>query len=47
MKNKTLGIILVFVFTLVFTGCATWECIKKDTSDGWQATKNAVNEATE
>ncbi len=47
MKNKTLGIILVFIFTLVFTGCATWEGLKKDTNDGWEATKSAINEATE
>jgi predicted small secreted protein len=47
VKNKILGIVLLFVFTLVSTGCATWEGIKKDTSDGWEATKSAINEATE
>ena len=47
MKSKILGIILLFVFTLVSTGCATWEGIKKDTNDGWEATKSAIHEATE
>jgi predicted small secreted protein len=47
MKNKIIGIILTFIFTLVFAGCATWEGVKKDTSDGWEATKDVVHEATE
>ena len=47
MKSKILGILLLFVFTLVFTGCATWEGIKKDTNDGWEATKSTIHEATE
>ena len=47
MKSKILGILLLFVFTLVSTGCATWEGIKKDTNDGWEATKSAIHDATE
>jgi predicted small secreted protein len=47
MKNKTLGIFLLFVIILVSTGCATWDGIKQDSSDGWEATKNALHEATE
>ena len=47
MKNKILGILLLCVFALVSTGCATWEGIKKDTNDGWEATKSTVHEATE
>ena len=46
MKNKLLVLMLLSVFTLVFTGCATWDGIKKDTNDGWEATKSAVHEAT-
>jgi predicted small secreted protein len=47
MKNKILGLILIFIITILSSGCATWEGIKKDTSDGWEATKSAVHEATE
>jgi len=47
MKSKVLGIVLLFIFTLISTGCATWEGIKKDTNDGWEATKSAVHEASE
>jgi len=46
MKNKILGLILVFIITMLSSGCATWEGVKKDTNDGWQATKDAVDEAT-
>lgn len=47
MKNKILGLILIFIIAILSSGCATWEGIKKDTSDGWEATKSAVHEATE
>jgi len=47
MKSKILGLILVSIIAILSNGCATWEGIKKDTSDGWDATKSAVHEATE
>jgi len=47
MKNKILEIMLLFIIILVSTGCATWDGIKQDTSDGWNATKSTVHEATE
>lgn len=48
----------IFLMTLIFTGCATWKGVKKDSSDAWDATKKgtkkaynstkeAINEATE
>lgn len=47
MKMKILNLVLVLTTILVSTGCATWEGIKQDSSSGWEATKNAVHEATE
>lgn len=40
-----------FLFTLViiafFSGCATWNGIKKDTSDGVDWTKDKINKGAE
>lgn len=47
MKKTFLHLTLLVTILVVSSGCATWEGIKKDTSDGWEATKSAINEATE
>lgn len=51
-------IILITMTIYIFTGCATWKGMKKDSSDAWDATKEgtetvydkskkAINEAFE
>lgn len=41
------NVLLLAIVSLFLGGCATWEGIKTDTSDGWHATKNAIHDATE
>ena len=41
------NILLLTIISLFLAGCATWEGIKTDTSDGWNATKGAIHDATE
>ena len=36
MKKITL---LSILFIVIFSGCATWKGVKKDSSDAWKATK--------
>ncbi|NVJ52654.1 MAG: entericidin EcnAB [Campylobacteraceae bacterium] len=54
MRAFLLGLGVLFIFS----GCATWKGVKKDSSDAWdatkkgtkkayKATKEAINEATE
>lgn len=37
---------ITILLGLFFNGCATWEGIKTDTSNGWNATKEAIHDAT-
>lgn len=40
---KYISIILMTLF--IFSGCATWKGIKKDSSDAWEYTKDKAGEA--
>ncbi len=40
---KKLSLVLITLF--LFSGCATWKGIKKDTSDAWDYTKETVSDA--
>jgi predicted small secreted protein len=42
MKKVLLLSVLLGIF---FSGCATWDGMKEDTSTGWEATKDAVDDA--
>ncbi len=42
MKKALLLSVLLGIF---LGGCATWEGMKEDTSTGWEATKDAVDNA--
>lgn len=37
-------LVVLFLFSLNLTGCATWEGIKEDTSDAAEWSKEKVNE---
>ncbi len=37
----------VVALPFAFAGCETWEGVKKDTRKGWDATKDAVKDATQ
>lgn len=42
------SILLTIIFAAIFAGCsATWEGVKDDSSDAYDATKQAIHEATE
>ncbi|PHO18159.1 entericidin EcnAB [Malaciobacter molluscorum LMG 25693] len=41
------SILLLLTIIYIFSGCATWKGIKKDSNDAWNATKGAIHEATE
>ncbi|MEA3499217.1 MAG: entericidin EcnAB [Campylobacterota bacterium] len=45
--KKFLMLAVFVVISMVSTGCATWDGVKQDSSDGWDATKDAIHEATE
>ena len=45
MKNF-LALITLVTFITVLSGCATWNGVKKDTSDAYDATKEAIHDAT-
>ena len=45
--KKFLMIAMFMVVAVVSTGCATWDGVKKDGSESWDATKGAIHEATE
>lgn len=36
--------IILLIFVLFFQSCATWSGIKKDSKDGWEATKETTSE---
>ena len=44
--KKLLFIFTILAITLFSTGCATWEGMKQDTSDAYDATKEAIHKAT-
>jgi len=46
MKSKILGLLFISITTLVFSGCATWDGIKKDTGKAYDATKETIHDAT-
>jgi len=41
MKNYLLALSTL----VIFTGCATWDGVKKDSSSVWEVTKNKSEEA--
>ncbi|RXJ82626.1 entericidin EcnAB [Arcobacter sp. F2176] len=44
--KKFLALITLVTFIVVLSGCATWNGVKKDTSDAYDATKEAIHDAT-
>lgn len=47
MKKTIFTYFLLLLTLSIFTGCATWDGIKHDTSEAYDATKEAIHEATE
>jgi predicted small secreted protein len=45
MKKVLILVSAVFMVFLA-SGCATWDGVKKDSSDAWKSTKGAIHEAT-
>jgi len=45
--NKLLIVFSIIVITIVSSGCATWEGVKKDSKNAYDSTKEAIHEATE
>ncbi len=39
--------IMMLFIILILGGCATWQGVKKDSSDGWEWTKSKVNSGAE
>lgn len=39
--------IVMLLSVLILSGCATWQGIKKDSSDSWEWTKSKVNNGAE
>lgn len=44
--RKVLILITLVSFITILSGCATWEGVKKDSSDAYDATKEAIHDAT-
>lgn len=44
---RILLILAVAALPFALAGCETWEGVKKDSQKGWDATKDAVKDATE
>lgn len=44
MIKKIVSYTLIGFILFVFSGCATWEGIKQDTSNAYDATKEAIDE---
>lgn len=42
--KTTLRIICGILLVGLFSGCATWEAFKDDSSDAWEATKEVTGE---
>lgn len=47
MKKTILTYFLLLLTVSIFAGCATWDGIKQDTGEAYDATKEAIHEATE
>ncbi|MEA3554557.1 MAG: entericidin EcnAB [Campylobacterota bacterium] len=45
--KKFLMLAMFVVISMVSTGCATWDGVKQDSQEGWDATKGAIHEATQ
>ncbi len=45
--KKLLFVLTILGVVLFSTGCATWEGVKQDTNDAYDATKEAIHKATE
>ncbi|XPV70263.1 MAG: entericidin EcnAB [Halarcobacter sp.] len=41
------SLILFILLLAMFSGCATWKGMKKDSSDAWDATKEGTSKAYE
>jgi len=39
--------IVLILMVVLFSGCATWQGVKKDSSDSWEWTKGKVNNGAE
>ena len=39
--------IILLMTVVLLSGCATWQGVKKDSSDGWEWTKSKVNNGAE
>jgi predicted small secreted protein len=44
--KKILTLVTIFAFLAVLSGCATWDGVKKDSSEVYDATKEAIHDAT-
>lgn len=44
MLKKMTIIITLAILGLFFSGCATWDGLKEDSSNAWQTTKNVSSE---
>lgn len=44
--KKILTLITMVSFITILSGCATWEGVKKDSSEAYDATKEAIHDAT-
>lgn len=44
--KKILTLITMVTFITIISGCATWEGVKKDSSEAYDATKEAIHDAT-
>ena len=44
--KKLLFLLTIITITLINTGCATWDGIKQDTSNMYNATKEVFKDAT-
>ncbi len=44
--KKLISIVFIIALGIVSSGCATWDGIKQDSSDSWDATKEVIHNAT-
>jgi len=45
--KKILLLISLVTIGFMTSGCATWDGVKKDSSNAWSSTKGAIHKATE
>lgn len=43
--KKLLNISMLSFFLLTISGCATWDGVKKDSNNAWEATKDGTSKA--